>query len=61
MWMLLGAIALVAVLALVLKVMERRSSKDLDGAEGMSRIVTERWGRHDSSGGGAGDGGGIGS
>ena len=60
MWMLLGAIALVAVLALVLKVMERRSSRDLDGAEDVARILRDRLGRSDSSGG-PGDGGGFGS
>ena len=60
MWMLAGAIALVAVFALVLKVMERRASKDLDGGEEMSRILRERLRRNDSSGGGWGDGGATG-
>jgi len=61
MWMLAGAIALVAVLVLAIKVMERRASRDLDGAEDMARIVHRRLGRSDSSGGGPGDGGGFGS
>jgi hypothetical protein len=60
MWMLLGAIALVAVLALVLKVMERRSSRDPGGAEDVARIVRDRIGRSSSTGG-PGDGGGFGS
>ena len=45
MWILAGTIALLVVLALVLKVMERRASKDLDGAEDMSRILRGRLGR----------------
>jgi hypothetical protein len=56
-----GAIALVAVLALVIKAMERRASKDLDGADDLARIVRQRLGRSDSSGGGPGDGGGVGN
>ena len=60
MWMLVGAIALVAVLILALKVIERRASKDVDGAEDISRILRGRLGGHDSYGGGPGIGGGSG-
>ena len=60
MWMFLGALALIGIVVLVLKVAERRASKDLDGDEEMSRILRERLGRGDSSGGYPGDGGGAG-
>jgi hypothetical protein len=61
MWMFLGALALVAIVVLVLKVAERRASEELDGDQEMSRILRDRrLGRNDSSGGFPGDGGGAG-
>jgi hypothetical protein len=56
--MFLGALALVAMVVLLLKVAERRASKELDGDQEMSRILRDRrLGRNDSSGGFPGDGG----
>lgn len=59
MWMMVGAIAVVALLALVLKVMERRASKDALPAEDMPLVDMRGLGRGDPYGGG-GDGGGGG-
>lgn len=60
MWMFVGSLAIVGVVVFVLKVAERRASKELDGDQEMSRILRERLGRNDSSGGFPGDGGGAG-
>jgi hypothetical protein len=60
MWMFFGALALIGIVVLILKMEERRASQELDGDREMSRILRERLGRNDSSGGFPGDGGGAG-
>jgi hypothetical protein len=61
MWMFLGALALVAIVVLLLKVAERRASKELDGDQEMSRILRDRrLGRNASFGGFPGVGGAAG-
>lgn len=56
MWMMVGAIAIVALLVLLMKVMERRASRDALPAEDMPPVEMRRLGRSDPYGGG-GDGG----
>lgn len=58
MWMILGTIAFLALLALVIKVMERRASKDALPAEDMPPVDMRRLGRNDPYGGGGDVGGG---
>ena len=63
MWLMIGTLVVLALLALVLKVMERRASKDLYGVEDLSAIAHRQRGPngpYGGGGGGAGDGGGGG-
>jgi hypothetical protein len=56
MWGFLGALAAIGIVVLLLKAAERRASKELDGDQEMCRILRERLGRNDCSGGFPGDG-----
>ena len=65
MWPLVWTLGVLTLLVLLAKVVEHRLSKDVGGAEDMSRIMRGRLGRTDTSGpsvdgGGATDGGGGG-
>ena len=69
MWLVIGTLVVLALLALVLKVMERRASKDRYAVEDLSAIAHRQRGPNgpyggggavDGGWGGAGDGGGGG-